>query len=399
MKFMEKAKRFFTLNAANHEGFTLVELIVVIAILAILAGVAVPAYSGYIEKSKEAADETLLAAVNKAFAAAVTAGGSDLYLVNDAELTVNNRMVKGLATVAVTGSVDVAAAQEAFELFYAADNGDAQFQVYTQLDFNAADHVFVGLKEGEVVGILKDLLSVSNFNNNLPKLTGDVGSLVTSLKGYLDSDAANSITGGGFDTYMKETLGLENPSAQEMANAAVLYMGHTAANMTAEDIANAKTNVATQIAMLAGTLADDNPNNDSLDLSACGSLVEGSQLASYAALYAAAEAVALSEQAKGNDGPMNALKPENLGSPQDVITAVSNAFKAAGPAALGAYVTPTDAEGTDPNTTAAFKDLDAYFETIKAVNGKEDDLKGKLSTEDLYTTDKTIQDLLAQLQG
>ena len=47
----------------KNGGFTLVELIVVIAILAILAGVAVPAYSGYITKAKDAKVVSELSAV------------------------------------------------------------------------------------------------------------------------------------------------------------------------------------------------------------------------------------------------------------------------------------------------------------------------------------------------
>lgn len=50
----------------SNKGFTLVELIVVIAILAILAGIAIPAYSGYITKAKDAAVLTELDAVKTA---------------------------------------------------------------------------------------------------------------------------------------------------------------------------------------------------------------------------------------------------------------------------------------------------------------------------------------------
>lgn len=59
-KFVEKMKRFWSLDAKSTSGFTLVELIVVIAVLAILAGIAVPAYSGYVEKANKQADMTMV---------------------------------------------------------------------------------------------------------------------------------------------------------------------------------------------------------------------------------------------------------------------------------------------------------------------------------------------------
>ena len=59
----------------KNGGFTLVELIVVIAILAILAGVAIPAYSGYIEKAKDAAVITELDAIQTAAQAANATAG------------------------------------------------------------------------------------------------------------------------------------------------------------------------------------------------------------------------------------------------------------------------------------------------------------------------------------
>jgi len=85
MNFKKNLKRFMTLDRHHAEGFTLVELIVVIAILAILGGVAVPAYSGYIEKTNKTADQTLVAEIEHALTLAYYEGnlseGSAGYLM------------------------------------------------------------------------------------------------------------------------------------------------------------------------------------------------------------------------------------------------------------------------------------------------------------------------------
>ena len=63
MKLREKLKRFWTLDVHNHEGFTLVELIIVIAILAILSTGAIAGYSVYIKQANMTADKALIAEI------------------------------------------------------------------------------------------------------------------------------------------------------------------------------------------------------------------------------------------------------------------------------------------------------------------------------------------------
>ena len=123
----KKLKRFFALRRNADGGFTLVELIVVIAILAILAGVAVPAYNGYIKKANQAADEQLLAAVNKAFAAACAVESVDHYNAGANDPAIEDGK---LGEITVNGVPDFNAV---FENFF---DTEGEFKVITKLFYN-----------------------------------------------------------------------------------------------------------------------------------------------------------------------------------------------------------------------------------------------------------------------
>ena len=86
----------------SNGGFTLVELVVVIAILAILAGVAVPAYSGYISKANQAADDAQIVVINQAIDAACAMNGKTSA---DATVTVTGNAV---TAIAIAGDNDAA---------------------------------------------------------------------------------------------------------------------------------------------------------------------------------------------------------------------------------------------------------------------------------------------------
>lgn len=126
-------KKFMKKLAKKADGFTLVELVIVLAILGILTGIAIPAYSGYLNKANKAADDSQIAIMNTAIGAAcslngVTPDASGVVIeLNDAETALN------LFTI---GGTDVMADYEAL---YAGN--DIQLKYYEHLAVSAENMV------------------------------------------------------------------------------------------------------------------------------------------------------------------------------------------------------------------------------------------------------------------
>ena len=276
MKFMEKAKRFFTLNAANHEGFTLVELIVVIAILAILAGVAVPAYSGYIKRAEKAGDLQIVGAINEAFAAACMVQNLDARQISSATLAwggTDNKCVTGIAFASGNG-VDATKLNGDFQMFWDT-NKTAEFKALNETTVSYANGIFFDLSTntgnggvtvsyaGSSITVSADaLLALKNStfgdigSNKLLNQVDDVTNFAAGMAGHLNNvfidpdfiasgmaalgatteDEYNAKTGAIVDKLIAQGMSPADAQNQVATNAAVLYASQHAANYTPEQI-------------------------------------------------------------------------------------------------------------------------------------------------------------------
>ena len=363
-------KKFFK----KTEGFTLVELIVVIAILGILAGVGTVGYSGYIKKAQIAADNQLLAAINQAYAAACIENGVDASKTTASNITIGTDKTISKDDIVVSDPAAKAAdIQGDFEKYFAG-NESATFKTADTLTF--ANGMFY--LPGSTIEQLKSYLAASSFNGNLGVVTTQVDKLTSALSTYLGTNFA-SLAGGGFSTYLTE-LGIGDTEYDKQSEAAILYLAQNAADMDDTDIANATTAMNELLEVI---LIGEGDQMDYID-----KLTEqtGSNLASYAALYAVAEGIAL-QQGEGS-AAYEALHGD------DVELTDATSVLSAGGSVLGSL---SDEETAAYLIDSTGSDMTAYFKALQAVSNSQEELETEVKNGNSVINSTAIQNLIAQV--
>jgi len=181
MNFREKMKRFWTLDVHNHEGFTLVELIIVIAILAILSTGAIAGYSVYVEQANITADESMVAELKNVLTLAMYNGdlsGTGV-IVLDTNGVVNTADLSDEVVAALTSAYDTNW-QTALKLKY------ADWKIAPHLNGLSAEYA-AGLKNSSYLSgdrnenLLSDVEKFTSMAHNLAGAFGNVNGVNTSL--------------------------------------------------------------------------------------------------------------------------------------------------------------------------------------------------------------------------
>ena len=212
MKLREKMKRFWTLDVHNHEGFTLVELIIVIAILAILSTGAIAGYSAYVERANKTADKALVAEIENALMLAYYSG----------EITESGYVILSMDTAAETSDDAIEAALlaaygnlDGLKLKYKWDATNAI--IYLDSNFSGKESVLLGEVE-ELTGALG--LAIKGGLN-----LGDFGEALGNYGLNKDSDAT-AISNAAV-LYVAEKTAGKGDAVQSTLEKHVMNIGQT----------------------------------------------------------------------------------------------------------------------------------------------------------------------------
>ena len=354
MKLKNMWKRFWTLDVHNHEGFTLVELIIVIAILAILSTGAIAGYSAYVTSANKTADKAMIAEIENVLLMAYYNGD-----------------LKGNASVKLDedGVVEFTAnAEQILRDAYGANWEDALKLKYSDWAGVTSDQVFA------------EAYRNSSFNGNEDVLINQLGSVTNLLKDALGANP--DLVGSGFAGYL-DGVGVKNTqdNTQAVSNAALLYAADTIGKLD-----------ATKTEAVNKAFADYYDMNNPSKVGNMTALTAALQneLGTYgaaAALYAHGEAFGQYVSANGNSDLLedfHDIDVSGVNNTTDALMEVANNLDAMVQAAQNDPSINPHAMNYINNSQYA-NDVSAYLETMKKIDANANKFTGNLGNADCYT--------------
>lgn len=392
-KFKENFKRFWSLQKHSTGGFTLVELIVVIAILAILAGIAVPAYSGYVEKTDKAADETLAGEIEQA-----------LLLAHYGQQLDEPTTVVVYYDEAIQAEATTAAGEAAMEATFGSGWKDLH------LSYSGWNEESGGMSLNELYNNIKGS-SFDPEGDTLEYLLVDVQNVVGVLAGAVGSGGININANTGIGKYLTEQgIALDAENKYAIANGAVMYVADTMKNQL--NSAENRNQFATTWAQPNGSALHEIPDFDL-----------GNEYANLATKYAYVEAIAsyVDEKTAGegagatnfveilrgetNDGNIT-NKTQMLSTLDYVMDRIGGQSSEYGEYVMEYFGVSISPEGgpvfADSCDTAAYKNAQAFTAYMQGLSANSNFLieQGNMNRDDYYTDGK-IQNLVTNyvIQG
>ena len=237
MKLKNMWKRFWTLDVHNHEGFTLVELIIVIAILAILSTGAIAGYSAYVTKANKTADQSMIAEIKtvlqlKAYSEGVSNADFVILTQNGAE----------------PGGEFVT---EALYDAYGANWADA---LKLKSDDWAAGAFLVNVQDAELIAN-STFLTTSKPEGLMQAITNLTGAAGSAISGYAGDVAAKlESLGMGAVADKLEATGLQPGTAEYNTAVSNLLVGQFAGAMSGQTVADVQNDPLAGTALMYATL-------------------------------------------------------------------------------------------------------------------------------------------------